>query len=250
MYERDIEIYGLDHLKEARILALLPKGKSNLWWRLNQSSITRDLSTNPLIKSASITPCHMYSVRCFVISIEERETGILAVFSDQVWVIGADGGYVATVAESVASERVEKLKARFALPLVYGLDRDSASPGMVRSRSLYAMRSRGRMERRLNVSVDTMKLRKGGELEVWFREYPFSVIFESSFDNPALLEEELGRFSALLHEIEGQERAIARIDMAYERAAVVTLTPEAEKARKDSDKERQKRLQQKQQAQG
>ena len=227
MFERDISVSGLRYLKKQRVRDLLPVHHSNIWWRLNGSSLTRELSKHPLVQSVAVRPCSFFSLTCFKLLIEERKAGMLATFSDGVWLLGTDGGYMVSVAETEDSPRVRKLRARRGLPLVHGLSDAASSPRMVRSRAMYVLRSRDELLKVFPDGVNSMRLHENGELTVLLNKYPFEIIFDASFDDPERLTVEVARLKALLIEMTGKERAIAKIDMAYDQSAVVTLTDEA-----------------------
>lgn len=96
-YQRTVAFRGVDRLQESGLAALLPGNRSNLWWAFNPAEVEDALRRNPLIAEVNSKRCAWYTLRCFEISVTERDARMIAVEDDgdHAWVVGGDGAFIA-----------------------------------------------------------------------------------------------------------------------------------------------------------
>lgn len=231
LYARQVNISGQKFLAKENLLKALDHSFNNITWRLQPDQVLTQLEELSLIRSADLTPCSWYSLKCFNLQIVERVPAMVARLDTQIWLLSADGGFLLELPKSLNGEKLKRLRKKTKVPVVVGLDRGHPASAIVQSRAQYINRSLQQIRKATELDVSAVELLDQGELVVRIVGYPFKVRFSSSFDNQHVLDTELERLKQLITAIANYKGAIEQIDLAYNRMAVVKLTDAAVAAR-------------------
>jgi len=223
-YDRQISFNGLVLVEESQLWELLPEDSSSIWWRLYPQSIARLVHQHPYVESAEVSPCHWHALSCFNISIQERQTTLLARIGGVLWMVGADGGFVRPVLNQ---------EEHAGLPVVEGAFLESASPELTRARLRYAQRVVPFLEEELGHRTRGLELRENGELVVRFVSLAPEFVFASEEGSFERLGKEVRRLRLLLRELGDSLDRVERVDMAFRRLAVVKLKAQDDEPEQD-----------------
>lgn len=228
--EKKITVRGLRTLRAEAIHARLPASRSIPWWIMNRNQIEAILTQTSFIQEADIQPCESWfsSWGCFVIDISERSPAYLTTSGSDMLVLGDDGAVIVSFPLNSLEERLGALldpAVRKPILLV-----DMITPGVssdvVKARFAYLSQAIATIEREGGVGISRVQLLPNGEIVVRLASQPFDVQFDSPQENPDRLADEAQRLRRLLLELKGKEASITRIDLAYDKLAVVTYTDE------------------------
>ncbi len=225
-YEKELLIAGDSSLSDKTIRDLLPSELSTLWWLMNTDIIEGELRKSPWILRARIHPCAagIFSLwGCFVVSIEERKPSFLLTEGDITWLVGEDGGFI-----SPLTPRLRELFKDRTLRTLKGFYDDSPSAELFQARFKYAAHAMEIIEKRLKKKISSVQLMPQGELEVSFDDSPFAVVFSGGLETAEPLHFELDRLQVLLDQFGGKEDTILKIDLAFNKLAVVRFKDGAE----------------------
>ena len=218
-YDKELLIAGDSNLADKSIRDLLPTELSTLWWLMNTDIVEGDLRKSPWIRKADVHPCASKFLSlwgCFVVTIEERKPSFLVTEGDVTWLVGEDGGFI-----SPLTPRVKDLFRGRTLRNLKGFYDDNPSADLFQARFHYASEAVGIIEKRMHRKVASVQLLPGGEIEVEFEDNPFRVVFSGGVDSAEPLHFELDRLDVLLSQIEGKEGTVEKIDLAFNKLAVV-----------------------------
>ena len=220
-FEKELLIAGDSNLSDKTIKDLLPTEQSIFWWLMNMDIIEGDLKRNPWIIKADVHPCTSSIIGlwgCFVVNIEERKPSFLVTEGDVTWLVGEDGGFF-----SPLTPRLRELYKDRKLCLLKGFYDDSPSAELFNARFRYVYEAVKIIEKRMHRRISSVELLPSGELEVSFDDNAYSVVFSGGLDGAELLHFELDRLDVLLGQFEGKEDTIKKIDLAFNKLAVVTF---------------------------
>lgn len=226
-YEKEILIAGDTNLSDKTIRDLLPTERSNLWWWMNMDLIEASLKKSPWIAKAIIHPCATSILElwgCFVVSIEERKPSFLLNEGDVIWLVGQDGGFI-----SPLTPRLKDLFQKRTLKLLRGFYDDNPSTDLFNARFHYVREAIEIIEKRTRKRVSSVELLPGGEIEVSFENCPYQVVFSGGSESAEPLHFELDRLEALLDQLADREDSIEKIDLAFNKLAVVKIKEEVAK---------------------
>lgn len=210
---KELSFSGLSRLNSEDLEVLLPMDKSVLWWNLNSSAIEAAARRHPMVEYAELRRCDELSLACFRIAVSERIPRYIVELGGQRWLVGVDGGFMTTLA---ASEGLPNLVT------IRGLGDSSASPDLVRGRFDQLRTALAVIEREAGAAVQAVDFRANLEFLAELEGLPFSVLFDMSEDGGRIpLQAE--RLAKLLRQFDGRLDAIKRVDLAYDKQAVVQL---------------------------
>lgn len=221
--EKQIDISGLTVLGRSDIVKDLPLSKSVSWWHLHHREIESGLERNVLIQKAVVKRCETFSVRCFEISIQEREPAFITTLNDTVWLIGNDGGFITPVPKKQFEEKGANVVMGRKPIVVEGLLSDSVSPDAAKARIQYVKAMIAAVEPETGLKVVWVDLRKNGETALRFSGFGFEAIFDVSGSDLVKVREEAQRLKTVLNQFGDRVSDIARVDLAFDKVAVAKL---------------------------
>lgn len=223
--EKQIQLSGLELLDPIEVRKLLPMQKSFAWWRMNSDQVQRQLEQHALIQSALVRPCEQTSLRCFSVEIQERKPAFLARIGDKVWLLGADGGFMAPVPAAKASGGLEIGPGRKAI-WVKGVGDSSVSPETIRLKIQYVRKVVDLVEAGVSEKVSEVELLPTGETALRFQGLALNAIFDVNSESAAnRISDEAARLQKLLQELGPRKADLAKVDLAFNKMAVVTMRP-------------------------
>ncbi len=210
---KELSFSGLSRLNSEDLEVLLPMDKSVVWWNLNSSAIEAAARRHPMVEYAELRRCDELSLACFRITVSERIPRYIVELGGQRWLVGVDGGFMTTLA---ASEGLPNLVT------IRGLGDSSASPDLVRGRFDQLRTALAVIEREAGAAVRAVDFRANLEFLAELEGLPFSVLFDMS-DDGGRIPLQAERLAKLLKEFNGRLDAIKRVDLAYDKQAVVQV---------------------------
>jgi hypothetical protein len=226
--DKEIRLSGLQVLSRSDILKELPFDESVLWWQMNRSEIISRLQRNPLIQKAQVRRCDGSSVRCFEVSIAERQPAFLALVGDRVWLLGEDGGFMTPVPRKEYERRGAAIVPGTRSPvIVEGIVDADLSPEVVKGRIQFVKNLISVVEPKISLSVERVSLRPNGEASLWFRSLAFEAVFASGGRDLDRLHEEAERLRAVLAQLGERRAQLERVDLGFDRVAVAKLRSDA-----------------------
>ena len=217
LYGKDISYRGLSRLQSEDIEVRLPMDASVWWWNFNTAVIEAGLREHPLIQDAAIERCTQLSWRCFRVVIKERHPRYILEIGQYRWVIGEDGGFITTAPDSAALPNTTVIR---------GIGDLHSSPDLVRGRLDHLRRALQVLEGQVGAPAKSVDFAPNLEFTVLFDGVPFPVRLDLSNDGQ-LIPRQARRLKKLLEEFSGRLEAIERVDLAYEKVAVVQVQPAA-----------------------
>lgn len=226
---KDIRIEGLHVVSRAEIERGLPLNKSVGWWMLNETSIKARIAENPWIKSVEMQSCEggvLPKFGCFTLTIEERKPRFMALVDEERWIIGADGALIIPANGNAPGMTDETLRA---LVPLYGLASRVATPERSKAQLDLAQMAIKGLERSVEIPVESISFEGKGDISVDFVRLPFPVVFGSSSDSPAVIEDQGRRLKALLVQLKDRLHEIDKVDLAFSKVGIVKFkAPAAE----------------------
>lgn len=228
-YEKQVSISGLRVLSENDVRKLLPLDRSIAWWLANEAVIESNLQQNPLIREVKVSPRGWGS---FDLLVTERQAGFFALVGTEGWLIGKDGGTMlplskAEVEQLSGMSQAGEVPGLRRLPVVTGLLTENVSPDVMQARFEHMRHCLDVLEEGVGRPLLRVHLRAGPELEVQFRDLEAAVVFEVPLAkadewDPSMLRDRAARLRELLKQLGDLAAQVQRIDMAFDRVAVVT----------------------------
>lgn len=220
--QKTITLSGISMLDSLDIETRLPVDKSVLWWHLHRQEIESELKRNPLIQAAEISRCRTLSFSCFRVHIAEREPAFIALVGNKSWIVGSDGAFMAPLPETnVDRAMLRRGKEEFRPAVVRGLLLEGASPDVVKARFDYIRQSIGSIEGITGRHIRSVDMQQNGEMRVLFEDLDILVTFDVATEQPERLADEALRLKTLLERLQGKEKTIKAIDLAYHKLGVV-----------------------------
>lgn len=236
-YDKHVTVQGLEALSEEDMRAILPLRHSTLWWHLNFSQIDASLARHPLVKSSVVKRCSQPVFACFDIEVVEREPSFIVLLDEEGWVVGEEGTLLAEIPASVLRTLYDSIdedaksgefifrellsRPLASLPVVVGLGYHGSSPRIVTSRLNFIDEVLKTVQSRTGLTVQLVRMQGESEFRAFFDELPFQVVFDFQDGSLSALRSQAGRLVHILHQNKGKEEGIEKIDLAYERLAVV-----------------------------
>ena len=215
-YGKDLSFAGLSRLQPEDLEVRLPMDRSVLWWNINSASVEASIRAHPLVEYAEVRRCGGVSFRCFNISITERVPRYIVEIGGQRWLVGVDGGFMTTVAPNEGLPN---------MVLIEGLGDASSSPDIVKGRFEQLRQALSIIERYAARPIIKVDFQSNLEFLVSFAGLPFPVLFDMSNDGE-LIPVEARRLQRLLEEFAGRLTGIKRVDLSYNKMAVVQIDQE------------------------
>jgi hypothetical protein len=191
---------------------------------------------DPYVSDVSIDRCaDRWSVRCFEVRVTERALSFLTMVNGTPWIVGDEGGFIAPLPGIRGREGLDRFLEGKGERLVFldGVSRDGFPAEVTRGRLLYLTNAKNVIESEVKLKLRSMTLTDDGELECAFRETPMRAVFGyAGGGDLSLLGEEARRLGVLLTTFGERSRLLERVDVAFNKMAVVTLVkPKAESRR-------------------
>ncbi len=193
------------------LVDLLPQERTNLWWLTHTKDLARFLEKSPYVETAHVARCSTFSVRCFSLGIHPRVPTLVAQVQESDWTVGKDGGLIRRISSNAFPH----------LPRVYGTARGDLSPGLVRARLSYVSSAIDEIRKISGLEVSQVLIERNGELQVEFQGVPFLTVFEADSHDLEVIREESRRLHELLVRFDGDPSKVKKIDLAFQRLAVV-----------------------------
>ncbi len=210
VYRLDVEFLGLSRLRQEDLEVVLPVEKPFWWWLVSAPTIEKALVAQPLVKSATVSRCAWYSLKCFQIAITERQPVTLVSLQSGWWLVGDDGGVIGPVSTEG--------RQRSVLPIVLGSDRFETTPQVLREKLLEVLELlnllKGNTPRTVTFSGDS-------EVLLGFESNHPEVLLELGV-LPRVVEQ-LTRLAEVSAQLGERLRSVRRIDLAFQSQAVVTF---------------------------
>ncbi|MBX7145000.1 MAG: FtsQ-type POTRA domain-containing protein [Oligoflexia bacterium] len=223
--DKEVQLSGLELLDAAEVRKLLPMQNSFAWWRLNGEEVERQLERHALIQAARVRPCGATSLRCFLVEIRERKPAFLAKIGEKIWLLGADGGFMSPVPPNRVAAGLEVAPGQKAI-WVKGLGAASPAPEAVRLKLQYVRKLVDLVEGGVPEKVSEVELMPSGETAVRFQGLGFVAIFDvDSSSDATRITDEAARLQKLLQELGPRKADLAKVDLAFNKMAVVTMKP-------------------------
>lgn len=220
LYQRELRYQGVSEEREFELTSLLPLERSNVWWASHVGDVADVLRRDPHVLDAVVSRCSGWSLACFDIEITTRAPKLFAQVGETVWSVGEDGGLISPLPR-------ERFAALHSHPLVRGLAVANLSPEVVRARLSYVRSALEIIREVSGLEVGQVDMRRNGELEVAFRGATFTTVFEADDHRLKTIREEAKRLREVLTRFEGDPAQLKRIDLAFQRVAVVELHDES-----------------------
>jgi hypothetical protein len=245
LYDKQFDFKSLKLVKSSELESLLPKDRSIIWWLFNLSDIEAQLVRHSLVKSARVNTCDSLAVTnwgCFSVEVDERHPAYAALISDEVWILGQDGGLLFPVPkEQFEKQSLSKILSKYLAREVPAdkhlkiIQVAGKAPDLIHARLSYTRRALEIIEESSRLEVSLAKCSQQGEIRARFDGYPFEVIFDYSEDAPKTLADEAKKLATLIAEFGKRAQTIELIDLAYNKLAVVRFTETASNEQNTKD---------------
>ncbi len=210
IYNVEIEFIGLSRLRNEDLEVLLPTEKPFWWWLVSAPTIEKALVGQPLVKSAVVSRCAWYSIKCFLVSVVERQPVALVSLRGGWLLVGDDGGVIGPVSDDG--------RARSSLPIVIGSDRFETTPQVMREKLLAVLELFIALEPN---SPTTVAFSSDSEVLLGFDTNHPEVLLE--LGTPSRISEQLTRLAEVSAQLGERLSQAQRIDLAFQSQAVVTF---------------------------
>jgi hypothetical protein len=229
LYEREVAIHGGDDDLQREVFTKIKRGGSNLQLRFTPEDIEKKILALSTVQSVNIEPCSLLSLGCYVVTLEQR-TPYYKIYKTNsgkslVWLSSKEGSFIQN-GDNCSS----------CIP-VLGLDAmtSESSEGAQRalaklSMFIAALKATTRCEV-LNVeflSSQELNVILGG-CASW--QVLFSFPYEKS-----VYEKELERLKEVLLQFSGKESVVKRVELSYDKIAVVSLQEGVKLAKQEEPK--------------
>lgn len=216
MYERDVRIEGGEENLQKEVFSKIKRSGSNIALRFAPEDVEKKILSIPSVQSVTITPCSRFSWDCFKVVLIERvpyyQIYKKGMARNAAWLASKDGSYLQSgdaCAECIpvigleamtgeSSEGAQRSLAKLSLFLV--ALKEIAQCGVVRVEFL----SSQELMLTLNGCAQWRAL--------------FSFPYEESVYSKELL-----RFKEVLGQFAGREQLVKKVEMSYDKMAVVSL---------------------------
>lgn len=195
---------------------LLTSNRNIFFWSFFKSKIVAPYLQDSIFKSVQLERCSFFNFYCYEIFIQARTPAFLEKGAAGVWLVDSEG---------VVLRKVQNLDS-WDLPLV-DLREPGLSPQVLNSRQRSAFFVIQEFKKVAGVTLRELSFTASGEVALVFAEYPFVLLLEPSFSEPDKLRTQLDRFRYILKDLGVALNAVARIDLAFDRQAVITPLAES-----------------------
>lgn len=221
--EKQINITGLSVLNRSDIIKDLPLKKSVRWWLMNSAEIEASLERNVLVQNAEVKRCERFSVRCFDVTVHEREPAFITSLNDTVWLIGSDGAFITPVPKKQFEAKGANVVMGRTPIVVEGLLSESVSPDAAKARIQYVKAMISTIEPETGLKVVWVGLRRNGETALRFAGLDLEAVFDVGESDQSKVKEEAQRLKTVLNQFGDRAKDIARVDLAFDKVAVAKL---------------------------
>ena len=225
--DRTVRFEGISFLDEVDLVPLLPSHETTAWWNLHLREVGTSIERHPLVRHAEVTTCAQTERACFVVEVQERLPSYIASGEGsegqpgEAWVVASDGAFL--IPAPAEDDGVEIAGRRFvSLPVVYGVLGAELHPQRVAARAEYVARGLRAIQKATGLELRRALLTQRGELEVLFENGPTTIVFEEpGEDQDERFQVQLSRFNALREKLSADLWRAERVDLAFDRLAVV-----------------------------
>ncbi len=229
LYQREIRVSGASIISEKSLKLDSFASNSSIWWRLNHSEIERQILADPIVATASVRPCTTFALGCFTVNITERTPNMIASINNRYWVVGDDGGLLASLPlEKELFARLDQLALAGKVidlkeaPRVTGLMPEGASEEVLKARYAYLKSAMPVIESLSDKRVGSVKFYENGELEVRFKEMDIPVVFGYAAGDLDIVKKGAKRLRRILSELGTNTGNLEKIDLAMDKVVVVS----------------------------
>jgi hypothetical protein len=245
VFPPEVELGGLELLTPEQILTKIPTARAYPWWLTHRNEIALELERDSMIKAARIERCSWSSFTCFRVDIVERRPAAVAtmgMFKDggkgrslsgchnskgvaalrSQWLIDDNGSYIKAL-EEVPTEGPVRVQFQSGesrvVPLVVGSGCSESEAHRLTEMLPRLVKTLAEIEEVVGRSPLAAQLLSDGGAELQFKGIAPLVKF--SLDGPLAIAEQAARLRKLIDQAESTVQRSARVDLGFERVAVV-----------------------------
>ncbi|WKZ56551.1 MAG: FtsQ-type POTRA domain-containing protein [Bdellovibrionota bacterium] len=221
MMVQEIQYTGLQSLTVRDIAKYLPQDRMYPYWIASRGEIARELSSDPWVRSAAVKRCPDRWWGCVSISVKEEQPAYVAIIGGVAWLASSEGVFLGQVAESSLQTHFSDINhARIPIEVRYTLA-TQPSADAVRGSLQMVRDAVAVIEAQLQLRIRAVEVHPGGDFAVRFWGYPFEAVFDELGRSSARLTEEAKRLGAIVAAAGEGVSSIERIDLAFDRVAVI-----------------------------
>jgi hypothetical protein len=227
LYDRKVVVLGAKNISKDQISALLPNDKDNVYWWLNRQSIASDLQRIKIIKEVVVSGCSQeIPPNCFSIEITERKPSFIAIRGATAVLLDLEGNeFDAVPSSDLATKLKEFMSISEEKPkVVVGLYSEGTSSDQVLARFEYIKQAVTKIQQESKIEFSRIELLPTGELLLKPSKANFSVQFDNNWQNLEGLSDQVTRLKLVLSEVSARIHEVTKIDLAFNRLAVVAYT--------------------------
>jgi hypothetical protein len=223
-YERKIVLLGVKNVNKDDISQLLPNHSNNIYWWIFKSSVEKNIQKLKLVDQALISFCDTDFVpKCFTINIIEKFPQFIAISGNKAILLDSSGLELESVTNEKLSDRLSQLVSteNKKPKLIVGLYTADSSSDQILARFNYIKNSISKIEAESKIEFSKIELLSSGELLIKPSKANFNIQFDNTWENSENLTEQIKRLKLVLGEISHRLNEVKKIDLAYNRLAVV-----------------------------
>ncbi|NLF24757.1 MAG: hypothetical protein GX589_03760 [Deltaproteobacteria bacterium] len=227
-YGKQVSFEDLESRLASQLKPLLPWDRSVLWWSLREDEIASRLMEHPLVEGAQVERCEAFSWGCFVIKVSARRPAAIAAIGGETWIVGQDGAFMAPLSSAITLKKLfgEDVPKLGRLPVIDGVMLEQGSLEVGRARLRYVLKALALIEEESGYQISRLAIKENGETVVSFRGYNMEAVFDVIKGQMRRLRQEARRFKQVMTEFAGREGALERVDLAFDKVAVIKLADE------------------------
>ena len=227
LYDRKVIVLGAKNISKEQISSLLPNDKDNVYWWLNRQSIASELQKIKIIKEVVISGCSQeIPPNCFSIEIVERKPSFIAIRGANAALLDSEGNEFDAVQSSDLAIKLKELMSvdEDKPKVVVGLYSEGSSSDQVLARFEYVRQAVAKIQEESRIEFSRIELMPSGELLLKPSRANFTVQFDNNWQNLEGLSDQVTRLKLVLAEVASRINEVTKIDLAFNRIAVVAYS--------------------------
>jgi hypothetical protein len=222
-----ITVEGLSPSAELSLRSALPSDRSALWWLWNRAKIKASVLQHPEVSRAIVARDDSCWFRCYKIVALENKARFVTLLAERPWILGEEGEFLKPLSPGLTRGEVEQVlaRSRSSLVLVDGLIDESHSPDFTKARLQYLNKFIPTVESESRLKVKSVALNAQGDIEIKFRSLPMVAVFDYAGIDVAKAGHKARRLGIVLQELQDRILEISKVDLSFDKEAVVTFIP-------------------------